>query len=99
MSGKSAVLITTALVVAASTAQAANHDRSVIVTSSNTVNNQLLVYDTAGALIESVPTLGQGGVDANAGGIAADHGLVAVVNYGSQTVSVFARGQSGFELR
>jgi len=88
----------TALVVAASTVQAANHD-PVIVTSSNTVNNQLLVYNTAGALIESVPTLGQGGVDANAGGIAADNGLVAVVNYGSQTVSVFMRGQSGFELR
>ena len=97
MSGKSAVLIMTALVVAASTLHAANHD-AVIVTSSNTVNNQLLVYDTAGALIESVPTLGQGGVDANAGGIAADNGLVAVVNYGSQTVSVFSRGQSGFAL-
>jgi hypothetical protein len=98
MSGKSAVLIMTAFVVAASTVHAANHD-PVIVTSSNTVNNQLLVYDTEGALIESVPTQGQGGVDANAGGVAADNGLVAVVNHDSQTVSVFSRGQSGFELR
>lgn len=99
MSGKSAVLITTALVVVASAAHAANHDRTLIVTSSNTVNNQLLVYNTAGALIASLPTLGQGGVDQNAGGIAADNGLVAVVNHGSQTVSVFSQRQSGFELR
>jgi len=98
MSGRLSVLITTVVVTAAAVAQAANHE-TAIVTSSNTVNNQLLVYDTAGTLVESVPTLGQGGVENNAGGVAAGNGLVAVVNHGSQTVSVFSRGQNGFELR
>jgi hypothetical protein len=98
MSGRLSVVLTTVLVTAASATHAANHD-PVVVTSSNTVNNQLLVFDTAGALIESVPTLGQGGVENNAGGVAAGNGLVAVVNHGSHTVSVFSRGENGFEFR
>ena len=98
MSGKSAIMIATGLFVVANTVHAANHERAVIVTSSNTVNNQLLVYDTTGALIESVPTLGQGGVNDNAGGIAVGNGLIAVVNHGSQTVSLVSRTQSGFAL-
>jgi hypothetical protein len=57
------------------------------------------VYDTAGTLIQEVPTLGQGGAGGNAGGIATTNGIVAVVNFGSQTVSLFARGEEGFELR
>src|SRR6266705_957843 len=93
------VLTTTVLLSVASAAFAADRHRSVVVTSSNAANNQLLVYDTAGSLVESVPTLGQGGVDGNAGGIATNGGSVAVVNFGSQTVSIFARGEGGFELR
>jgi hypothetical protein len=71
----------------------------VVVTSSNAVDNELLVYDTAGTLMESVATLGRGGANANAGGIATGNGLVAVVNFGSETVSIFSRGAFGFELR
>jgi hypothetical protein len=69
------------------------------VTASNTLDNQLLVFDTEGTLIESVPTSGQGGAAGNAGGIATGNGLVAVVNFGSQSVSVFSREEAGFELR
>jgi hypothetical protein len=72
---------------------------TVVVTASNTTNNQLLVYDNAGALVQSVPTLGQGGVGGNAGGVAARNGTVAVVNFGSQTVTLFSNGASGFERR
>ena len=78
---------------------AAGPDRAVIVTSSNTADNRLLVYDTAGALVQEVPTLGQGGASGNAGAIATSNGIVAVANFGSHTVSLFSRGEAGFELR
>lgn len=95
---KSIVFTIVGLLIAATTTFAADRG-PVIVTASNGVNNQLLVFDTAGVLIESVPTLGQGGAGANAGGIATDREAVAVVNYGSLTVSLFSRGDAGFELR
>ena len=86
-----------ALLTMASTTIQAGNGRTVVVTISNAADNHLLVYDTAGALIESVPTLGQGGVDGNAGGVAAHNGSVAVVNFGSQSVTVFSGGITGFE--
>ena len=93
----SIVFTAVALLVAARATFAADH-RPVIVTASNDVNNQLLVFDTAGVLLESVPTLGQGGASSNAGGIATNNDVVAVVNFGSQTVTLFSRSDSGFEL-
>jgi hypothetical protein len=96
---KLSVLITVALLGAVSPIIAGDHDRSLVVTSSNSPDNQLLVFDTSGGLIQSVPTLGQGGAGGNAGGIATKNGAVAVVNFGSQTVSLFSRGDDGFELR
>ncbi len=96
---KSTVLAIVALLAVASAAVAEARDRALIVTSSNAIGNQLLVYDTAGNLAESVPTLGQGGVGQNAGGVATADGTIAVVNFGSQSVSLFSRGGAGFELR
>ena len=60
-----------------------------------TVNDQ----DTAGTLVQAVPTQGQGGVGNNAGGIAAREKTVAVVNFGSQSVSIFDLGDNGFSVR
>ncbi|HSL22685.1 MAG TPA: hypothetical protein VK886_14220 [Vicinamibacterales bacterium] len=91
--------VTAAALLTAGVAAAADRDGTLIVTSSNTADNHLLVYDTVGTLIQEVPTLGQGGVGGNAGGIATNIGTVAVVNFGSQTVSLFSRGEGGFELR
>jgi hypothetical protein len=91
--------VTGVALLTAGIAAAAEPDRTVIVTSSNTANNHLRVYDTAGTLIQEVATLGQGGAGGNAGGIATTTGIVAVVNFGSQTVSLFSRGEGGFELR
>jgi hypothetical protein len=72
-------------------AQAADVDQhSMVVTASNAVNNQLLVYSAAGTLLRTVPTQGQGGVSGNAGGVTYRDGRLAVVNFGSGTVSVFA---------
>src|SRR5512145_3166156 len=94
MAGVIAAALLTAGVLAA-----AERDGATIVTSSNTADNRLLVYDTTGTLIQEVPTFGQGGASANAGGIATSNGTVAVVNFGSQTVSLFSRADGGFELR
>jgi hypothetical protein len=91
--------LTAAALLTAGIAGAAELGGTVIVTSSNTADNHLRVYDTAGTLIQEVPTLGQGGAGGNAGGIATSSGTVAVINFGSQTVSLFYRGQAGFELR
>jgi hypothetical protein len=98
MRKKTSVLLTIGLLAAAGAAPAARRP-PVIVTSSNAPDNQLLVFDTTGALIQSVPTLGQGGAGGNAGGIATRNGVVAAVNFGSQSVSLFARGEDGFERR
>jgi len=91
-------LIVLALLSSAGAAFAAER-ATVVVTASNAPQNQLLVYDTAGQLLQTVPTLGQGGAGGNGGGVAATGELVAVVNFGSQNVSTFVRGEGGFTLR
>ena len=91
--------ITAAALLTAGVLAAAEPDGTVVVTSSNTSDNRLLVYDTAGTLVQEVPTFGQGGASQNAGGIATRNGVVALANFGSQTVSLFSRGEGGFELR
>jgi hypothetical protein len=83
-----------ALMVASATNAQANtgwNDGDLIVTASNTASNQLLVYNTDGVLVEQIQTEGAGGVTGNAGGIAQNHNLLAVVNFGSGNVSVFRK--------
>jgi hypothetical protein len=58
-----------------------------------------LVYSPAGKLLKSIATEGQGGVGGNAGGIAQDHRRLAVVNFGSGTVSVFVKDLDQANLR
>lgn len=79
------------LLIGAASSQAEVNQNALVVTASNTDTNQLLVYSTSGSLIQTIPTQGKGGVSGNAGGIAARDGLIAVVNFGSKTVSVFQR--------
>src|SRR4051812_7591671 len=74
---------------------AANDKGPLVVTASNAAENQLLVYNAMGKLTQTIPTGGQGGVSGNAGGIATEGGMVAVVNFGSQSVSIFERGGNG----
>jgi hypothetical protein len=89
-----------ALVLVAAAALAAHEPATLVVTSSNNaLGNQLLVYDGAGALVQTAATNGLGGVSGNAGGIAASADQVAVVNFTSQSVSVFDIGRSGLQLR
>ena len=70
-----------------------------MVTSSNSTQNQLLVYDTSGNMIQTASAQGQGDVSGNAGGIEAHGSVVAVVNFGSNSVSIFERRHKGFELK
>jgi hypothetical protein len=82
------------LIACAAGAQAAEspaNARSLIVTASNTASNALLVYDESGNLVKQIPTEGQGGVGGNAGGISQNRDRLAVVNFGSGNVSVFAK--------
>jgi hypothetical protein len=83
------------LVGAAGAALAATDPDALIVTASNAASNQLLVYNPAGKLVQTLATQGQGGASGNAGGIQVNGGLVAVVNYGSNSVSLFERIGSG----
>jgi hypothetical protein len=85
--GVGALMLT---IAAAASAQDAG-GRAVIVTASNTAANQLLIYSPSGALLNKIPTQGQGGVSGNAGGIAQDRDRLAVVNFGSGNVSVFTK--------
>jgi hypothetical protein len=74
-------------------------DTTLVVTSSNAAANELLVYDTGGTLVQNVATQGAGGVSVNAGGIATAQDALAVVNFGSQSVTLFNRSLDGFAVQ
>jgi hypothetical protein len=82
----------------AATAMAEGHD-ALVVTASNATQNQLLVYSTGGQLVQTVSTQGKGGVSGNAGAIETNGSLVAVVNFGSQNVSIFEREGNGLKFK
>ncbi|HUA79528.1 MAG TPA: hypothetical protein VL997_04090 [Dyella sp.] len=88
-----------ALVVASAAHAQGWNDGDLIVTSSNAASNELLVYNTSGALVEQIKTGGAGGVSGNAGGIAQNRDLLAVVNFGSGNVSVFNKTGGDTPLR
>jgi len=77
----------------------AESEKTLVVTTSNAAANQLLVYSTSGNLLQTIATEGKGGVSGNAGGIASDGAMLAVVNFGSSNVSVFERHDDRFSLR
>src|SRR5580658_1778937 len=72
------------LFAAANIVEASDSEGVLVVTASNAATNQLLVYNTADKVIQTVATGGQGGVSGNAGGIAVLGDVVAVVNFGSK---------------
>jgi len=92
MQNRTSILGALALFIAGpATTQAAHANSTLIVTASNLPVNQLLIYSASGALLKQIPTQGQGGVGGNSGGIAQDHDRIAVVNFGSASVSVFTK--------
>jgi hypothetical protein len=68
-----------------------------ITMTNDSVSNALQVYDTATrALLQTLPTQGQGGVGGNARGVRQYRGeIVAAVNNGSNTVALYRRQGDG----
>jgi hypothetical protein len=96
---KQVVLTVFVLLAVVASSHAAQSRNTLVITSSNAASaNSLLVFDSTGALVQTIPTGGQGGVSGNAGGVAAAGRLVAVVNFGSQSVSLFELTNDGFVL-
>lgn len=78
-----------------------DNDRTLaIVMSNDPTTNDIRVYDAqTKALLQKLPTKGQGGVGGNARGIRQlDGELVAAVNYGSNTVAIFRRDGNGLKF-
>jgi len=88
-----------ALAMLAGAALAADKQNTLVVTTSNAANNQLLVYSDRGVLLQTISTNGKGGVSNNAGGIAVQGNLLVNVNFGSRSVSLFERTGNGFTFR
>ena len=96
---KSFLSILAPFLAVAAAVQAAPAPNTLVVTASNATQNQLLVFNAGGKLIQTVSTQGKGGVSGNAGGIEARGDMLAVVNYGSKSVSIFERWNGGFEVK
>jgi hypothetical protein len=88
------------MIGAAALLQAEQHynDETFVVTASNTPKNELLVYSPGGQLRQTLPTNGAGGASGNSGGIAKQGDTLAVVNYGSNSVSIFRLERHRFRL-
>jgi hypothetical protein len=72
------------------TASAANHD-PLLLTATNGIANYLAVVNTKTKEMDFVPTGGAGGASGNAGGVAVEGSLAAVINFGSSNVTIFVR--------
>jgi hypothetical protein len=93
-------LFVAAAILLATAGRAGAQPTTFVVTSTNNpAGNQLLVYNTAGALVQTASTGGLGGVAGNAGGIAATHDSIAVVNFHSGSVSIFDVTDAGVQFR
>jgi hypothetical protein len=97
--GAGALSLAIAGLIGAQSSLASSDGPTFVVTASNTAANHLLVYRPDGTLLKSLPTDGAGGVAGNAGGIAQNHRRLAVVNYGSGTVSVFVKDLEHWNLK
>jgi hypothetical protein len=97
--GMGALMLAVAGVAGAQDDAAWRDEHTLIVTASNTAANQLLLYSVTGNFVRQIPTQGQGGVSGNAGGIAQDRDHLAVVNFGSGTVSLFTKDLEHTSLR
>lgn len=76
--------------VAASAAFGQEED-PLFLTATNAKANSLAVVNTRTKQVNFVPTGGAGGASGNAGGVAINGALAAVVNFGSSNVTIFIR--------
>lgn len=87
-------------VLGINTAEAQATAYEVVTASNDANNNELLVYDIKGKLLQTISTDGKGGVDPHivGGGIAKYKQLIAVINHNSQSVSLFNRKEGSYKL-
>lgn len=69
----------------------------LFLTATNGAKNFLAVINAQTKETKFVPTGGSGGAGGNAGGVAVDGKLAAVVNFGSTNVTIFVRGGDAME--
>lgn len=89
------------LVVLGLNAFQVNANQYQVVTISNDENNnELLIYDSNGKMMQSIPTQGKGGVPPHitGGAVAKSDTLLAVINYNSQSVTLFQRQGNSFNV-
>lgn len=97
-------VVSAVLVLVSVMAITAHADRDgltlAVIMTNDPVTNQVKVYDAASqALLQTLPTGGQGGASGNARGVRQHGGeLLAAVNYGSNTVAVYARQGNGLKF-
>src|SRR5262245_11915964 len=72
-------------------AQSDRNPAPLFLTATNGSNNFLAVVNTRTKVTTYVPTGGFGGASGNAGGVAVDGRIAAVVNFGSTNVTIFIR--------
>ena len=95
--GKALAMMVLTSAVAASTAIGADKSQAhgsqvpLFLTATNGSTNMLAVVNTVTKETDFVPTGGSGGASGNAGGVAVQGQLAAVVNYGSTNVTIFVR--------
>jgi hypothetical protein len=85
--GTSLAILPLACAMAASAAT----PEPLFLTATNGISNYLAVINTKTKEMDFVPTGGAGGASGNAGGVAVEGKLAAVVNYGSSNVTIFLR--------
>jgi hypothetical protein len=90
--GMALALFALTCALAAPAAFGADKSRApLFLTATNGSTNYLAVIDTVTRETDYVPTGGAGGASGNAGGVAVQGELAAVVNYGSLSVTIFMR--------
>ncbi len=73
---------------------------AVVTASNDEEGNELLIFDSEGMLLQSLPTEGKGGVGPHivGGGIAQFGPYLAVINYNSRSISLFKRQGDTFKF-
>src|SRR5262249_345539 len=99
--GLSAVFTLSAIGYSAASAASEEEHRTLAVTMTNDpAGNSINVYDAASlTLLQTLSTNGAGGASGNARGVRQSNGrLLAVVNYGSNSVAIFKRDGNSLKL-
>jgi hypothetical protein len=80
-----------AAIVSTAAAQPQSHRAPLFITATNAATNYLAIVNAQTRQTTYVPTGGMGGASGNAGGVAVNGEIAAVINFGSSNVTIFVR--------